>query len=91
MFPEPPIVLDPRRRIPHRPGHQPAVIDAPIFLPCQQPCVFQDAHVLQNGGKGNIKRFCQLYDGELAASQASQNGAAGGIGQRPKRSVERRR
>ena len=89
-FPERAVLLEPCSGILHRLGSQSATVNAAIDLAFEQARGFQDAHVFRDGRQRNTERFGQLRDHGLALREASQNGAASGIGKRAKRGIQRR-
>jgi hypothetical protein len=90
QFPEHTVLLDPCSRISHGLGRKPASMYAAIDLAFEQPCGLQHAQVFRNGGQRNGERLRQLRNHGLTLCEAGQDGAAGGIGERAKRGVQRR-
>jgi len=64
---------------------------AAIDLAFEQPCGFQHAHVFRNGGQRNAERLRQLRNHGLTLCEAGQDGAAGGIGERAERDIQKGR
>ena len=91
QLPERAVLFDPRSRILHRLCSQSAPMNAAIDFAFEQARGFQHAHVLRDGGQRNTERLCKLRDHGLALREAGQNRTAGGIGERSKRGIQRRR
>lgn len=53
-----------------------------------EPSALQDLEVLGNGGLAHFERLGEFRNGSFARSQAGENGAPGGIGERRKSGVE---
>lgn len=66
-------------------------MDPAVFLPGQKPRVPENLEVLGDGGKRHVEGLGQFRDGGLAAGQALEDRATGGIGQGRERGVERTR
>jgi hypothetical protein len=64
-------------------------VHAAVDFALQKSGGLQHAEVLGDGGERDFKRRGEFADGGLAASQAGQDGAAGGIGQRAEGGVQR--
>jgi hypothetical protein len=62
---------------------------AAIDLALKQAGGLKHAHVFRNGGQRNAERLRQLRNHGLALCEAGQDGAAGGIGERAKRGIQR--
>ena len=90
-FPERAVLLDPGSRILHRLGGQSATVNAAIDFAFEQARGFQDAHVFRDRGQRNAEGLRELGDYGLTLCEAGQDGAAGGIGERAKRGIQRRR
>jgi hypothetical protein len=63
-------------------------VHAAVDFTLEESGGLQDAKVLGDGRERNVKGRGEFADGGLAASQAGQDGAAGGIGQRAEGGVE---
>jgi hypothetical protein len=86
--PENAVLADPLGHIFHRRGGEAAVVNTTVDGAGQQAGGFEDAKVFGNGGERDLKRFGELRDGGLAASQAGEDGAAGGVGESAESGVE---
>ena len=86
--PEDAISTDPVGNIFHWRGSEAAMVDPAIDGAGQQAGGFEDAQMFGNGGERDLKRFGELRDGGLAAGQAGQDGAAGGVGEGAESGVE---
>jgi hypothetical protein len=91
QFPERPVLFDPRCRILHRLCSQSATVNPAIDFAFEQARGFQDAHVFRDRGQRNAEGLRELGDHGLTLRETGQNGAAGGIGERAKRGIQRRR
>src|SRR5215211_5886261 len=67
-----------------------ALPDPAHLLGRQQSRLLEDAHVFQDRGKGDPEGSCQLADRRRARGDELQDAAAGRVGQRVERPVERR-
>ncbi|HJY87132.1 MAG TPA: hypothetical protein VKE24_09880 [Candidatus Acidoferrales bacterium] len=90
-FPKPPVVLDPRRRIPHGLGQKTTVSHSAILLADEQASPLEHPQVLGDGGKGDSKGLGQFAHRGLATGQARKDGSADGIGERAEGGIERGR
>ncbi len=91
QFPEHTVLLDPCSRILHRLGSQSATVNAAIDFAFEQARGFQDAHVFRDRGQRNAEGLRKLRDYSFTSRQATQNGAASGIGKRAKGGIQRGR
>lgn len=64
-------------------------MNAAVDLAFEKPGGLEDAQVFGNRRQRNIERLGQFGDGGLALGEARENGAPGGIGERPEGGVER--
>jgi hypothetical protein len=64
------------------------VVDSAIDGAGQQAGGVEDAQMFGNGGQRDVERFGELRDGGFTAGQASQDGAAGGVGEGAEGAVE---
>ena len=87
-FPKGAILRDPGRGRLHGPGGKTATVNAAIDFAMQQAGGFKDAQVLRDGGKGHRERRGKVLNGGFSLRKAGQDGAAGGIGEGAKGSVE---
>jgi hypothetical protein len=90
-FPELPVFLNPLRCVFHRLGDQPAAVHASVFPPLDQPGTLKDSQVFRHGRERHFVRRGKIADGCFALREPSQDVAAGGIGKRGKRAIERLR
>ena len=90
-FPEGAVLTDPGRGIFHGIGRQAAAVNAPVNLAAQQSRRFQHAQVLGYRRQRHFKRLGQLRHRGFAASQAGQDGAPRGVGERAKGGIQPRR
>lgn len=65
----------------HGLGSEAKAMNAAVNFPAQQAGGFQDAQMLRNGGERHAERFGEIGDFGFAESEASEDGAAGGIGE----------
>jgi hypothetical protein len=63
-------------------------MDAAVDFTPEQACGFEDAQVLGDGGQRDVEGSGKFGDGSFAAGQPRENGAPGGIGERPERRIE---
>jgi hypothetical protein len=63
-------------------------VNAAIDFAAKQAGGFEDAQVLGDGGKGHGERCGQTLNGGFSLGKAGQDGAAGGIDESAKGSVE---
>ena len=56
-------------------------MDASLFLSNEQAGFLEDAQMLGDGRKGHVERLRQLADGPASQGHASEDGAAGRIGE----------
>ena len=89
-FPERAVLLDPGGRVSEGFRGQPAAVHAAIDLALQEACGLQYAHVLRDSWQRNAERFGELCDPGLTLSEAGQDGAAGGIGERTEDGIQGR-
>jgi hypothetical protein len=89
-FPEGAVVVDPGSGSLHGLGVEAAAVDATIDFAAEQAGGFQDAEMLGDGGEGNGEGCGEGVDGGFALGKASEDGAAGGIGESAEGGVEMR-
>ena len=73
----------------HRLGSEAAAVNAAIDLALEEAGGFEHAEMLGDGGEGKGEGLGKLSDSGLALSKASENGAAGGIGEGGEGGIER--
>jgi len=64
---------------------------AAVDFALEQARGFQDAYVFRDGRQRNAEGLRKFCDHGLALCEAGQNRTAGGIGERSKRGIQRRR
>jgi len=64
-------------------------MDAAVDFAAQQPGRLEDTQVLGNGGKRDVEGLGQFADGGLTLSQAREDGATSGIGERAEGGVQK--
>jgi hypothetical protein len=82
-------VLDPLRGSLHGLGDQAAAVNAAVNFTLEEAGRFEDAEMLGDGGERERERLGELGDSGFALSKASEDGAAGGIGEGGEGGVER--
>ena len=63
-------------------------MDAAVDFTPEQARGFEDAQVLGDRGQRDVEGRGKFGDGSFAAGQPRENGAPGGIGERPERRIE---
>ena len=81
LFPERAMLLDPVGGGPERSGLQPAVVDASLAPPLEQPGVLEDFQVPGDRGQRHIEGRRELRDGELFEGEPGEDCAPDGIGE----------
>jgi len=66
-----------------------AAVNAAVDLALEEAGGFENAEMLGDGGEGKGEGLGKLSDSGLALSKASENGAAGGIGEGGEGGIER--
>jgi hypothetical protein len=66
-------------------------VNAAIDFALEQARGFQDTHVFRDGRQRNAEGLRKLRDYSFTSRQATQNGAASGIGKRAKGGIQRGR
>jgi len=87
-FPELAVLRDPVGGLLHRLGRQAEAMDAPVNFAAKQARGFEDAQMLGNGGERHAERFGEIGDFGFAEREASEDGAASGIGESAEGRVE---
>src|ERR1700689_2276046 len=88
LLPETAIVFEPIRRVLERSRGEPAWTPLRLAAALDQPGALQHFEVLRDGGHAHLERLGQLGHRRLARTEAGEDRAAGGIGQRRESRVE---
>lgn len=67
---------------------EPAVVDAPLAAPFQEPGLLEDLQVLRDCGQRDVERLRQVGDARFPEREAREDGAASRVGECRERSVE---
>ena len=89
LFPVQPVPLDPGRGLAHRPSDEPAAPHAPVAAPADEPGALEHPQMLGNRGQAHGEWPRQFSDGRFAGGEARDDRAAGRVGERGERGVER--
>jgi len=79
--PETPVMLDPVGYIFEGASLEAARTPLRFAAAGDQPGALEHFEVLGDGGHADVKGLCELRDGSFSGDKASQDGAAGGIGE----------
>jgi len=72
----------------HGLGVEAAAVDAAIDFAAEQAGGFQDAEMFGDGGEGHVEGCGEGVDGGFALGEASEDGAACGVGESAEGGVE---
>jgi len=88
-LPERAVALDPRRRVPHRPGDEHRAPHASLTSHARESGPLEDAHVLRDRRERHREARRELADRALARRKSPQNRPPRWIGERSESGIER--